>query len=124
MLRTVTAFAVVITLLTAAAQADIKSAYGIKIESCTVNQNGGNTNGINVVYTNSNSSPATEVDFMVNYSKKRYTLTDTGTFSEGSQINHNISTDLVGVAWAGPTPKKCTVKRVVLQNGKVLGGQQ
>lgn len=121
MLRTVTAFAVVATLLTAAALANVKSAYGIKIESCVVNQNGGNTNGVNVVYANGNGSPATEVDFLVNYNKTRYTLTDTGTFSEGSQINHNLTNALVGVPWAGPTPKLCKVKRVVLSNGKVLG---
>lgn len=121
MLRTVTTFAAIVTLLTAAALADVKSAHGIKIESCVVNQNGGTTNGINVVYSNSNSSPATEVDFLVNYNKTRYTLTDTGTFSQGSQINHNITNALVGVPWAGSTPKMCKVQRVVLSNGKVLG---
>lgn len=124
MLRTVATFAVVVTLLTAAALANVKSAYGIKIESCVVNQNNGNTNGINVVYTNSNSSPATEVDFLVNYNKQRYTLTDTGTFAENASINHNLTNALVGVTWAGPTPKMCKVQRVVLSNGKVLGGQQ
>lgn len=121
MFRTLASFAVVLALLSAAAQADTKSKYGIKIESCVVNQNGGNTNGINVVYANSNASPATEVDFLVNYNKQKYILTDTGTFAEGSQINHNLTNALVGVPWSGPTPKNCTVKRVTLTNGKVLG---
>lgn len=121
MIRTLATFAVVLALVTAAAQADVKSKYGIKIESCVVNQNGGTTNGINVVYSNSNASPATEVDFLVNYNKQKYTLTDTGTFAEGAQINHNITSGLVGMPWSGPTPKRCTVKRVTLTNGKVLG---
>jgi len=121
MLRTVASFAVALTLLTAAALANVKSSYGIAIESCVVNQNGGSTNGINVVYANNNKSPATEVEFLVNYNKTRYTLIDSGTFSQGATINHNLTNSLVGATWSGATPKMCKVKRVVLSNGKVLG---
>lgn len=121
MIKTLASLGVVLVLVTAAAQANVKSALGIKIESCVVNQNNGTTNGINVVYANSNASPATEVDFLVNYNKQKYILTDTGSFAEGAQINHNLTNALVGMPWSGPTPKRCTVKRVTLTNGKVLG---
>lgn len=97
------------------------SAFGVTIVSCVVNSNGGNqTNGINVVYYNTHDSPATEVDFLVNYRGHKYILIDKGTFTRGSQINHNLTNALTGQAWDGATPKRCTVQRVYLENGNVL----
>ncbi len=97
------------------------SAFGVTVVSCVVNSNGGNTtNGINVVYYNSNDSAATEVDFLVNYAGHKYVLIDKGNFSRGSQINHNLTNSLTGQPWSGPTPKHCGVQRVYLADGNVL----
>jgi hypothetical protein len=102
------------------AQARIVSALGVSIQSCVVNSNGSVTNGINVVYSNTHSSPATEVDFLVGYHGHKYVLIDRGTFNQGAQINHNLNNALVGQAWQGPRPKRCTVQRVILANGQVI----
>jgi hypothetical protein len=107
-------------LLPAAAQAKIVSAFGITIQSCVVNANGNQTNGINVVYYNTHDSPATEVDFLVGYHGHKYVLIDRGTFSQGAQINHNLTNALVGYTWQGPKPHICTVQRVMLANGRDL----
>lgn len=97
------------------------SAFGVTIVSCVVNSNGGNlTNGINVVYYNTHDSPATEVDFLVAYQGHKYILIDKGSFSRGAQINHNLTNSLTGQPWAGPTPKRCAVQRVYLENGNVF----
>ena len=115
-------FLAVLVLLTATAQANITSKFGISIQSCVVNQgSNGATNGVNVVYTNTHPSPATEVDFLVGYRGHHYILVDHGTFSQGAQINHNLTNDLVGYAWSGPTPNRCTVNRAYLANGRTLG---
>ena len=104
-----------------AALAKNGSAHGVTIVSCVVNSNGGNmTNGINVVYYNTHDSPATEVDFAVNYNGQKYILIDKGSFARGAQINHNLTNSLTGQAWNGPTPKRCAVQRVYLANGNVL----
>jgi hypothetical protein len=105
----------------AALSAKDVSKHGVTIVSCVVNSNGSNlTNGINVVYYNTHDSPATEVDFLVNYSKEKYVLIDKGDFARGAQINHNLTNALTGQPWNGPTPKRCAVQRVYLQNGQVL----
>ena len=105
----------------AAAATKNGSRLGVTIVSCVVNSNGSNlTNGINVVYYNTHDSPATEVDFVVNYRGNKYILIDKGTFSRGSQINHNLANALTGQPWEGPTPKRCAVQRVYLANGNVL----
>jgi hypothetical protein len=109
-----------IAALPCAASAKIVSAFGISIQSCVVNSNNGATNGINVVYSNTHPSAATEVDFLVRYHRAKYVLTDRGTFSQGAQINHNLNNALVGQTWHGPEPGMCTVQRVYLANGKVL----
>ncbi|MGA8098073.1 MAG: hypothetical protein WB810_05360 [Candidatus Cybelea sp.] len=97
------------------------SKHGVTIVSCVVNSNGSNlTNGINVVYYNTHDSPATEVDFLVNYNKEKYVLIDKGSFARGAQIDHNLTNALTGQLWNGPTPKRCAVERVYLQNGQVL----
>jgi hypothetical protein len=97
------------------------SAHGVTIVSCVVNSNGSNlTNGINVVYYNTHDSPATEVDFVVNYEGQKYILIDKGNFARGAQINHNLNNSLTGQSWNGPTPKRCAVQRVYLANGNVL----
>jgi hypothetical protein len=97
------------------------SKHGVTIVSCVVNSNGGNlTNGINVVYYNTHDSPATEVDFLVNYNKEKYVLIDKGSFARGAQINHNLTNALTGQPWDGPKPKRCAVQRVYLLNGQVL----
>lgn len=108
-----------------AAAAKKNSGYGVTITSCVVNSNGNNTtNGINVVYYNTHDSPATEVDFLVNYQGHKYILIDKGNFARGAQINHNLTNSLTGEAWDGPTPKKCTVQRVYLSDGTVLPQRQ
>jgi hypothetical protein len=108
-------------LMPAIAQAKIAFALGVTIQSCVVNANGaGQTNGINVVYYNTHPSPATEVDFLVRYHGHEFVLIDRGTFSQGAQINHNLTNALVGYPWHGPNPRMCTAQRVVLANGKVL----
>jgi len=97
------------------------SAHGVTIVSCVVNSKDNNvTNGINVVYYNTNDSPATEVDFQVAYQGKKYILIDKGTFSRGAQINHNLTNSLTGEQWNGADPKRCAVQRVYLQSGEVL----
>lgn len=111
--------ALAIFALPAATQAKIVSRFGVTIVSCVVNSNGNNlTNGINVVYYNTHDSPATEVDFLVNYLGKRFILIDKGSFTRGSQINHNLANSLTGQAWNGPKPKLCRVERVYLANGQ------
>jgi hypothetical protein len=108
-------------MMPATAQAKIVPAFGMTIQSCVVNSNGGSqTNGINVVYYNTHPSAATEVDFLVRYHGHRYVLIDRGTFSQGSQINHNLTNSLVGYTWQGPHVGLCTVQRVMLANGRVL----
>jgi|SRR5579863_391811 len=113
--------AVAVLLVPAPARAKVTSQFGISIQSCVVNNNGsGQTNGINVVYYNTHPSPATEVDFLVRYHYHRAVLTDRGTFTQGSQINHNLTNGMVGYTWQGADPYVCSVQRVVLQNGKVF----
>ena len=85
-----------------------------------VNSNGSVTNGVNVVYSNTHPSPATEVDFLVGYHGHKYVLIDRGSFSQGAQINHNLANALVGEPWQGPRPKLCTAQRVMLANGRVV----
>ncbi|HVR47690.1 MAG TPA: hypothetical protein VMT95_13755 [Candidatus Binatia bacterium] len=105
--------------LPATTQAKIVSRFGVTIISCVVNSNGSNlTNGINVVYYNTHDSPATEVDFLVNYLGKRFILIDKGSFTRGAQINHNLANALTGQSWDGPKPKLCRVERVYLANGR------
>lgn len=115
--------AALIALSPAAAQAQLVDKFGINIQSCVVNKNdNGQTNGINVVYVNStHESPATEVDFLILYNGMRQTLKDTGTFTQGAVINHNLTTGFVGFPWNGPNVKRCQVKQVWLENGKVFG---
>jgi hypothetical protein len=122
MKRTLLSLAAVCAVVTpAAAVAKDVSMFGVTIVSCVVNSNGGNlTNGINVVYYNTHDSPATEVDFLVNYNKHKYVLIDKGSFARGAQINHNLTNALTGQPWTGPTPRKCAVERVYLENGRVL----
>jgi len=121
MKRTLFTFLAVFVLLApAAAQAKIVSQLGVAIQSCVVNNNGGTTNGINVVYYNTHASPATEVDFLVGYHYHRVVLADRGSFTQSAQINHNLTNGLVGYTWQGPQPYICTVQRVVLSNGKVF----
>jgi hypothetical protein len=122
MKRSALVFFAALVLLTANAQANITSKFGISIQSCVVNQgSNGATNGINVVYASTHPSPATEVDFLVGYRGHHYILVDRGTFSEGAQINHNLTNALVGYAWSGSTPNRCTVNRVSLANGNTFG---
>lgn len=110
--------AVLVAIAPAAAQAKLVSRFGVTIISCVVNSNGnGATNGINVVYYNTHDSPANEVDFLVGYRGHKYILIDKGTFTRGSQINHNLSNALTGQQWNGPTPNVCQVQRVYLANG-------
>lgn len=105
-----------------AASAKVLSAFGIKLQRCTVNANANrtHTNGVNVVYYNAHETPATEVDFLVHYHGATYTLTDRGTFTHFAQINHNLSDALVGQVWQGGEPGLCIPGRVLFANGKTL----
>jgi hypothetical protein len=96
------------------------SKFGVTIVSCTVNSKDNQTNGINIVYYNSNDSTATEVDFLVNYGGHKYVMIDKGHFSRGAQINHNLTNALTGQPFDGPTPKRCAAQRVYLEDGNVL----
>ena len=122
MKRTLLAIAALCAVVAPAAAATKNgSAFGVTIVSCVVNSNGSNqTNGINVVYYNTHDSPATEVDFMVNYLGHKYVMIDKGNFACGAQINHNLTNSLTGQSWNGSTPKRCAVQRVYLENGDVL----
>jgi len=112
--------AIAIAMASPALQAKSASRHGVTIVSCVVNSNGSNlTNGINVVYYNTHDSPATEVDFAVNYGGHKYLLIDRGTFARGAQINHNLTNALTGQPWDGPQPKRCAVQRVTLADGSV-----
>ncbi|HZZ00420.1 MAG TPA: hypothetical protein VFE36_12695 [Candidatus Baltobacteraceae bacterium] len=91
------------------------------LTSCTVNNNNGSTNGVNVVYYNTRQSPATEVDFFVAYHGHHAIMPDRGTFSKGAVINHDLRTALVGNVWKGPNPNQCYVYRTYLANGKSFG---
>jgi len=97
------------------------SKFGVTIVSCVVNSKENNqTNGTNIVYYNSNDSAATEVDFLVNYGGHKYVMIDKGHFTRGAQINHNLTNALTGQPFDGPTPKRCAVQRVYLEDGNVL----
>jgi hypothetical protein len=121
MKRTLLAVAALCAIALPATAAKTGSAHGVTITSCVVNSNGSNlTNGINVVYYNTHDSPATEVDFLVNYGGHKYILIDKGSFARGAQINHNLTNALTGQPWNGPTAKRCSVQRVYLENGNVL----
>lgn len=122
MLRTIGIFAVALAVLGgSAAQAQTYSQYGVSLVSCTVNNNNGYTNGVNVVYVNTHPSPATEVDIYVGYRGHHAILPDRGTFSKGAVINHNLRTALVGNIWKGPNPNQCYVYRAYLANGRSFG---
>jgi hypothetical protein len=99
----------------------VGSRYGVTIVTCVVNSNGsGLTNGINIVYFNKHDAAATEIDFLVRYGGHAFILIDRGTFTRGSQINHNLNNALTGQPWNGPNPTACQVNRVILSNGKVF----
>ncbi len=120
MKRVLWILAALVALSPAALQAKSGSRHGVTIVSCVVNSNGNNlTNGINVVYYNTHDSPATEVDFAVNYGGHKYILIDRGTFSRGAQINHNLTNALTGQPWNGAQPKNCAVQRVTLADGSI-----
>lgn len=123
MVRTFGILAVALAVLGGSAQAasTVYGQYGVSIASCTVNNNNGYTNGVNVVYINTHPSPATEVDFYVAYRGHHAILPDRGTFSKGAVINHNLRTALVGNVWKGPNPNQCYVYRTYLANGRYFG---
>jgi hypothetical protein len=99
----------------------VGSRHGVTIVSCVVNSNGsGLTNGINIVYYNKHDAAATEIDFLVRYAGHAYIMIDRGTFTRGSQINHNLTNALTGQPWNGPNPTACQVQRVFLSNGQVI----
>jgi hypothetical protein len=56
----------------------------------------------------------------VKYQGTKAVFRDTGTFANGAQINHNLTSAMVGDPWNGPTPKLCTVQRAVSADGTVL----
>ncbi|HEU5481040.1 MAG TPA: hypothetical protein VFU90_14435 [Candidatus Tumulicola sp.] len=112
--------ALLVLSLSAGARAKLGQGFGVNIQSCVVNNNGGKTNGINVVYSNLNASAATEVDFLVKYHKQRGVFADRGSFAQHALINHNLTNALVGIEWNGPKPTLCKVQRVVLADGTIV----
>ncbi|HEY1653820.1 MAG TPA: hypothetical protein VGF86_01765 [Candidatus Tumulicola sp.] len=124
MKRTLLTALSVFLLLSCVAEAKITHRYGVNIQSCVVNNNGGKTNGINVVYSNLNSQAATEVDFLVKYHKQKGVFADRGSFAPNALVNHNLTNALVGLEWNGPKPSLCAVQRVVLADGTVVSPSQ
>ncbi len=104
------------------ASAKIASAFGIVVQRCILleNKDHTQTTGVNVVYYNTHETPATEVDFLVEYHGKHYTLTDRGSFTHNAQINHTLTDALTGVVWQGEDPELCIPGRVLFATGKVL----
>ena len=122
MLRTIGIFAIALAVLGAGtARADTYGQFGVSVTSCTVNNNNGYTNGVNVVYYNTHPSPATEVDFFVGYRGHHYIVVDRGWFTKGAVIDHNLRNALVGNVWKGPNPNQCYVYRAFLNNGRSFG---
>ena len=81
------------------ASAKVASAFGIVVQRCIILENKDHTQtiGVNVVYYRPHETPATEVDFLIQYHGKSYTLTDRGSFTHNAQINHNLTEALAGV---------------------------
>jgi len=104
------------------ASARVASAFGIVVQRCVITENKDHTQttGVNVVYYNKHQTPATEVDFLVQYHGKSYTLTDRGSFTHNAQINHNLTNALAGEVWQGEDPDLCIPGRVLFATGKVL----
>jgi hypothetical protein len=104
------------------ASAKVASAFGIVVQRCIVTENKDHTQttGVNVVYYNSHETPATEIDFLVEYHGKRYTLTDRGSFTHNAQIDHTLTDALAGAVWQGRDPELCIPGRVLFATGKVL----
>jgi hypothetical protein len=104
------------------ASAKVASAFGIVVQRCVVleNKDHTQTTGVNVVYYNSHETPATEVDFLIQYHGKSYTLTDRGSFTHNAQINHSLTGTLAGLVWQGQGPELCIPGRVLFATGKVL----
>lgn len=102
--------------------AKTSSAFGIKMQRCIVMENAAHTlvTGLNVVWYNSHQTPATEVDFIVRYHGTTHTLTDTGSFTYMSQINHTLTGSIAGVVWQGSDIEFCQPGRVVFATGRVL----
>jgi hypothetical protein len=117
----VAAAAAALLLVPVETSAKIVSKFGITIENCTVNKGDtGLISGINIVYVNTNQAPVAAVSFLVKYQGNKAVFRDTGTFTNGAQINHNLTNAMVGDPWNGPTPKLCTVQRAVSADGTVL----
>jgi hypothetical protein len=119
---TLSGLTLALVLAPSSVSAKFESAFGIRVQSCVVNENASHTQttGVNVVYYNAHQTPATEVDFLVRYHGTTYTLTDRGTFTHYAQINHNLTNALVGTVWQGQEPELCVPGRVVFATGKVL----
>lgn len=111
-----------IALSPSAASAEHRSAFGIVMQRCIMLENASHTqiSGVNVVYYNSHQTPATEVDFLVHYRGRAYTMTDTGSFTYLAQINHTLTGALAGQVWQGADPELCIPGRVVFATGRVL----
>lgn len=105
-----------------AVSAKVASAFGIRLQRCVVLENAAHTQvtGVNVVYYNTHQTPATEIDFFVQYHGTHYTLTDTGSFTHFAQIDHTLTGAIAGTVWQGDTPELCTPARVMFGNGKIL----
>ena len=94
----------------------------IHIRSCTVLTRGSiglETGGIEIEYSNLGPVTATQVVFGVLYRGQPALVTDSGTFSQGALIKHTFTNVLFGLAYGGPTPEICRVRRATFENGTV-----
>lgn len=115
-------FGLAALLVPGGALANHGSAFGIVVQRCTMNENAGHTEitGVNIVYFNAHETPATEVDFLVKYYGKTYTVSDRGTFTHFARIDHNFGDPLAGRVWQGAEPQVCIPARVAFATGKIL----
>jgi hypothetical protein len=110
-------------LVPAATQAQVVSGEGVTLKSCTIVENTatGSTSGIQVMYTNTHSSPATEVDFVVHYRGHTFTFVDRGKFEMGAVVDHKLTNQMMNFKFKGKNPDLCKVNRVLLANGQTYG---
>lgn len=73
-------------------------------------------NGVRIVYANNAAQSATQVAFDLNYLGESRHITDRGTFSPGTTINHTFG-DFAGNAWLGPRLNRCSVVSVHFADG-------
>lgn len=77
------------------------------------------TGGIELVYVNRAAVAAKSITFGIVYRKQPGVVTDHGTFSPGTVIDHSFETVFYAQGFEGPTPEICRVRKVVFADGTV-----